>query len=124
MRKRSECAYARRGLARFIAPTALALAFSGLFAVAVMVLDRENRALDSNVLYVVAVELAFASLALAATYARAFGTRLRIGRALGAPLDAEPPAAGPGPELAWRELVLAVQAGSRAERARRETAAR
>ena len=117
-------AFARRGLARHLEPVALALAFEGGFALAVMILDRENRALPSDALYVAVALGSFAAAFLAAMGLRAYRARLGLARALRDPLEAELPAARPGPEGAWRSLVLACRAEARKEAAARDAAAK
>lgn len=106
-KEEEERIFARRGLGPYLAPTAMALAFQGGFAIAVMVLDRANRALPSNALYVVAVEALVGAAFLAGLGIRALTASRRIARALRAPLESELPPAWPGPELAWSSLVQA-----------------
>jgi len=103
---------------------ALALAFQGGFAVAVMVLDRANRALPSDVLYVVAVESVAAAAFLAWKAARILGQRKRLEAATAAPLEAALPAAQGAAEEAWRDLAEAARREARREAAKREERAK
>jgi signal transduction histidine kinase len=104
----------------------LAASFLGLggFALAVMVLDRANRSLPSDAGYVALVMGAGAAVYVAAAGFRAYRVRKRIALALRDPLYAELPAASPGPEGAWKELVEACRAEARRAAAARDTAAR
>lgn len=117
-------AFPTRGIAGSLLPTALALAFQGGFAVAVMALDRANRALPSNIAYVAAVECGFAALFLVVAASRIVLRRMRVEALRGAALDAELPEAGPGAERAWRDLACAMRASARAALAERDAKAR
>jgi signal transduction histidine kinase len=119
-----ERAFARRSLAGYLAPAALALAFPGGFALAVMLLDRANRSLPSNALYVLCIESAFAAIVLFALGARSLAIRRRLARAMGSPLDAVLPAAGRGPEGAWKAFAEALRAEAARELARRDAEAK
>jgi len=109
---------------RALAPAAFALLFQGGFAVAVMILDRSNRGLPSNVGYVIAVELAAAALflgLLAYTHAR---RRREVAAALSSPLgSASPPARLPSDEP-WRALLDAAKAEAARAFAERDARAR
>lgn len=87
----------------------LALAFQGGFAIAVMILDRANRALPSDIAYVAVVEFGFALLFLGVSGLRVISRRRHIASAMVAPLAAELPEAGPGAEKTWRDLLLAAR---------------
>ena len=115
---------AARAVARDLVPLALALAFQEGFAVAVMVLDRANRALPSDVLYVVLVESVAAAAFLAWKAARILGQRQRLEAAAAAPLEAALPAARGAAEEAWRDLAEAARREARLEAAKREERAK
>lgn len=108
-----EKAYARKGLLRDLAPLALLLSFQGGFGIAVMVLDRANRALPSDAGYVLAVESCLVAAVLAVSAARIRAARLRVARALRDPLGSEPPPAGSRVEEAWRDLAQAARSEAR-----------
>ena len=100
----------RSGYARALAPTAFALLFQGGFAVAVMLLDRTNRGLPSNVAYVIVVELVAATLFLG-LLACAQARRWReVGEALPSPLESSSPRVRSASDEAWRELLDAAKA--------------
>jgi signal transduction histidine kinase len=109
-----------RGLARGLFPFGAALAVQGGFALAVMALDRNNRALPSNLGYVVAVECAGAALFLGL-----YAFRLaRMGRALAAasaaPLEAALPEARGYCARLWKDYSLLEREAARKELAERE----
>jgi signal transduction histidine kinase len=98
------------GYARALAPAAFALLFQGGFAVAVMLLDRSNRGLPSNVAYVIVVELAAAAVFLG-LLAYGHARRMReVGEALPSPLGMASPRARSPSDEAWRALLDAAKA--------------
>jgi signal transduction histidine kinase len=110
--------------ARELLPAALALLFQGGFAVAVMALDRANRGLESNLGYVIAVELASLAAFLGAiAFARA-RTRRELAAAIERPLEAGLPPARLASDESWRELLAATRAAAARELALREASAR
>lgn len=117
---------AARAYCRALAPAALALAFQGGFAVAVMALDRGNRGLSSNLGYVVAVEAAAALAFLGILAAGLARLRRDASAAAASPLDSETPRARllGGVDGPWRELVEATKAAARARIAERDERAR
>lgn len=113
-----------RSLIGGLLPFAGGLAFQGGFAVAVMALDRSNRALPSNIGYVLVVECVTGLLMLAALAFRRVRECRALDRALECPLESELPEAGECRGRAWRELALALREDASRRLADRETASR
>jgi signal transduction histidine kinase len=115
---------ARFAILRGLAPAAAALSFQGGFAIAVMILDRSNRGLSSNVGYVIAVELVAASLFLGALAYAQSRRRKEVGAAIASPLDSATPPARAASDESWRELLVATKAEALKAVAAREARSR
>jgi len=100
------------------------LLVEGGFAVGVMILDRRNRGLPDNVLYVVVVEACIAALVLCLYAARVVKEVRGLSKAKAAPLDSYLPEA-PGYETSlWKDLLLEARRSAREEASGREQKAR
>lgn len=100
------------------------LMVEGGFAVGVMILDRRNRGLPDNVLYVVVIEACITALVLCLYAARVLKEARGLAKAMAAPLDSYLPEA-PGYETSlWKELLLEARRSSREEASGRERKAR
>ena len=114
----------RYSLARSLLLLGSVLAVEGGFAVGVMVLDRRNRGLPDNALYVVIVEACIAALVLGLYAARVARERRGLAKAMAAPLDSYLPDA-PGYEAAlWKEVLLEARRNARDAASLQEKAAR
>jgi len=114
----------RYSLTRSLLLLGSVLLVEGGFAVGVMVLDRRNRGLPDNVLYVVIVEACIAVLVLCLYAARVLRERRGLAKAMAVPLDSFVPEA-PGYEASlWKDLLLEARRSAREEAANQERRAR
>lgn len=114
----------RSGLPRSLLLLGAVLMAEGGFAVCVMILDRRNRGLPDNALYVVVVEACIAALVICLYAARVLRERRGLAKAMSAPLDSYLPEA-PGYEASlWKDLLLEARRSSREEISVRERRAR
>jgi signal transduction histidine kinase len=114
----------RYSLTRSLLLLGSVLLVEGGFAVGVMLLDRRNRGLPDNVLYVVVVEASIAALVLCLYAVRVIRERRGLEKAMAAPLDSYLPEA-PGYEASlWKDLLLEARRHAREEAAGRERKAR
>ena len=108
-----------RGLIRSLFPLAALLAFEAAFALAVMLLDRNNRALPSNAAYVALVEGLVIALALFIAIVRGLKTRGEIAKAALSPLDSVLPPTRTYEAGLWKELLVGARAQATREAAER-----
>jgi len=114
----------RHSLARSLLLLGSVLLVEGGFAVGVMILDRRNRGLPDNMLYVVIVEACIAALVLLLYAARVLKEARGLTKAGAAPLDSFLPEA-PGYEASlWKDLLLEARRKAREEASGRERKAR
>lgn len=114
----------RYGLARALLLLGLVLAVEGSFAIGIMILDRSNRGLPSNVGYVALIEGCIVLACLGFYAARAIRERRDLAKAMAAPLDSLlPEAPGYEPSL-WKELLVEARRAAREGAAARDRKAK